>query len=71
MHDGKSTTETNIIEGICSPEKQKVKLKTAVIAKGNVEKWLKDLEKEMYEAVKKLIATGYEKVYNGTYVNKI
>jgi hypothetical protein len=21
MHDGKSTTETNIIEGICSPEK--------------------------------------------------
>jgi hypothetical protein len=42
-----------------------------VIAKGNVEKWLKDLEKEMYEAVKKLIATGYEKVYNGTYVNKI
>lgn len=43
MADGKSTTETNMIEGIMSPENEKVKLKTAVIAKGNVEKWLKDL----------------------------
>lgn len=43
MADGKPTTQSNIIEGILSPEKQRIKLKTAVIAKGNVEKWLKDL----------------------------
>lgn len=58
MADGKPLSETNIIEGICSPEKEKIKLKTAVIAKGNVEKWLKDLQKEMYEAVRRIIAFG-------------
>lgn len=36
MVDGKPTAESNVIEGICSPEKEKIKLKTAVIAKGNV-----------------------------------
>lgn len=41
MADGKSTTESNLIEGIMSPEKEKVKLKTVVVAKNNVEKWLK------------------------------
>lgn len=71
MLDGKSATETNVIQGICSPEKQKVKLKTVVIAKGNVEKWLKDLEREMFEAVRKLIATGFEHSHDGTYPSKI
>ena len=71
MADGKPTTETNIIEGIMSPEKEKVKLKTAVIAKGNVEKWLKDLEREMFEAVRRIIALGFERSYDGTYKNKI
>jgi hypothetical protein len=36
MADGKPTSESNVIEGICSPEKEKIKLKTAVMAKGNV-----------------------------------
>ena len=54
-----------------SPEKEKVKLKTAVIAKGNVEKWLKDLEREMFEAVRRIIALGFERSYDGTYKNKI
>ena len=71
MVDGKSATETNIIEGILSPEKEKVKLKTAVIAKGNVEKWLRELEKEMYEAVRRIIANGMTRCYDGTYKNKI
>ena len=46
-------------------------MKTAVIAKGNVEKWLRDLEKEMYEAVRRIIAFGIERTHDGTYKDKI
>ena len=46
-------------------------MKTAIIAKGNVEKWLRDLEREMYEAVRRIIAFGIEHLHDGTYKNKI
>jgi dynein heavy chain len=36
-----------------------------------VEKWLRDLEKEMYESVRKIISSGYEKSLDGTYKNRI
>ena len=71
MADGKKSSQSNLIEGIMSPEKQKIKLKTIVVAKGNVEKWLSDLEKQMYEAVRRIISAGYERSLDGTYPNKI
>lgn len=46
-------------------------MKTAIIAKGNVEKWLRDLEREMYEAVRRIIAFGIEHLHDGKYKNKI
>lgn len=45
MMDGKSTSEINLIEGMISPEKEKVMFKTMVQAKNGVEIWLGHLQK--------------------------
>jgi hypothetical protein len=45
MADGKTTSESNLIEGMISPEKERVLFKTMVPAKNNVEIWLGHLQK--------------------------
>ena len=48
MADGKSTKESNLIEGMYSPEKERVLFKSVVPVKNGVEVWLGHLQKEMY-----------------------
>jgi hypothetical protein len=48
MVDGKTLTESNLIAGMISPEKELVPFKNFVTAKNNVELWLGHLQKEMY-----------------------
>ena len=48
MADGKSTKESNLIEGMYSPERERVIFKSVVPVKNGVEVWLGHLQKEMY-----------------------
>ena len=70
MADGKTTAETNLIEGMLSPEKQKVMFKTMVQAKNGVQIWLGHLQKEMYDSVRRIISIGFNEWMDGKYKKK-
>lgn len=71
MVDGKSTSESNLICGMYSPEKERVLFKTSVTAKNAVEHWLGLLQKEMELAVKRIIFVGFNEWMEGKYKKKI
>lgn len=71
MMDGKSTSETNLICGMESPEKERVLFKSTVTAKNAVEQWLGLLQKEMEVAVKRIISIGYTEWMEGKFKKKI
>jgi hypothetical protein len=71
MVDGKSTSESNLIEGMMSPEKEKVIFKSTVPAKNGVEIWLGNLQKEMYDSVRRIISVGFNEYMDGKYKKKV
>jgi hypothetical protein len=71
MVDGKSTSESNLIEGMMSPEKEKVLFKSMVPAKNGVEIWLGHLQKEMYDSVRRIISAGFNEYADGKHKKKV
>jgi hypothetical protein len=59
MGEGKTTADSRLIEGMFSPEKERVNFKTMVNAKNGVEVWLGHLQKEMFDSVRRIISVGY------------
>jgi dynein heavy chain len=65
MGEGKKTSDSSLVEGMISPEKEVVPFKNVFPAKGNVETWLETLQKEMFSVIGKLISVGFKDYLTG------
>jgi dynein heavy chain, axonemal len=58
MGPDKTTSTSNMIQGMISPEGEVVEFTKTVQAKNNVEVWLDTLQKEMFDCIKKKMREG-------------
>lgn len=57
--DGKSLNEVYMIQGMMSPQKERVMFKAMVNTRNAIEIWLGHLQREMYESVRRIINLGF------------
>lgn len=61
----RTTSNSNMIQGMISPEGEMVEFTKTVQAKNNVEIWLDSLQKEMFDCIKKKMREGLQEYMEG------
>jgi len=61
----KTTSTSILIYGMGSPEGEIVPFLKPITAKGQIEMWLDQMQREMFESMHKLVKTGLQDYMNG------